>query len=138
MNSSESFFPQPEADPLDALAPVGLALTFNGNRPELHDLTLGEADIADVRAMAGVSQPALPPQALDLWNTEAEKHLLGWGVMSMIPSSDLQSLMDWWADTVTLYGTRTEKDFRDFAERRFTRPQQDWLIGFYRSHLARR
>jgi hypothetical protein len=137
MDYSESLFPQPEPDPLDQLEPAGLALTYNDDRPELHDLTLGQADISDIRAIAGVDQPALPPQAADLWDTNAERHLLGWGVMSRVSSVDLQGLLEWWADAITLYGGASEQEFRQFAKGRFTAPQQQWLLGFYRDRLAR-
>jgi hypothetical protein len=135
---TESLFPQPEPDPLDQLEPAGLALTYNDGRPELHDLTLGHADISDIRALAGVAQPALPPQAADLWDTNAERHLLGWGVMNRVSSVDLQGLLEWWGNAITLYGGASEQDFRHFAKDRFTPSQQEWLIGFYRERLARR
>jgi hypothetical protein len=134
--TSPGIEPQPGATPDDFNA--GLVLHHAGDHVELHDVELGSADIADVRALAGVALPALPPQISQGWNTEAEKHALGYAIQQGIPASTLQDLWGVYADAVTLFGGLTENDFRTWAQGKLTTAQQDWFVRFHREKVGNR
>jgi len=98
-------------------------------------LDLADTPIESLRALAGTTQPALPSQYAEMWDQDLEHGFLQFGIHRQLPSTVLQSILDFYAETSIVSAGQTRQWAIEAFHRKFSgevpREIRNLLIEFW-------